>query len=350
MSVPSWSATVAGNNLPNIQSVSLTQGQGKITDPFRSGSVTLQGRSPSSLPTITIGDTLSVVLSFNSLTRTFWFRVADYAVNYGVVSAMDEWTVTGEDAFAVLGRAEIDASWSSGSLAETNAKNVVESLGLTFTKATSLSSTATCNAQTIVNGNALDVLNTLAVTEGARLSASTNNVQWLPRNWQSVVPTVHASDDGTGTLPIKYDALQFTSIADNYADLVSVTVRGGNTSTVGTGVFSIGLNSYSVSDAEATNVAGFTKASLDVERPVPNRISQTLNAQTNNGWIEWDTYKKAAIKFRGTTFNAFVIGVNYSADPNVTRVTWNLASSEFYRFLTLDDATLGKLDENKLGW
>lgn len=350
MSIPSWSATVGGNNLPNIQSVSLTQGQGKITDPFRSGQVTLQGRSPGSLPNITIGDSLTVVLSFRSLTRTYLFRVADYAISYGINSQMDEWTITGEDAFAVLGRAEIDASWLSGSLAETNCKNIVESLGLTFTKGTTLTSTATCNAQTIVNGNALDVVNVLATTEGARLSAGSNAIQWLPRNWQSVVPTVHASDDGTGTLPITYDALSFTSIADNFADLVSVAVRGGNTSTVGTGVFSIGLDSYSVSDAAATDVAGFTKASLDVERPVPNRISQLLNAQTNNGWIEWDNYKKAVIKFRGTTFNAFVIGVNYSADPNATRVTWNLASSEFYRFLTLNDATLGKLDENKLGW
>ena len=350
MTITQWSATVGGNNVPNIQSVSIRQGQRKITDQFQSASLTVSGRLPGSLPTINLGDVISVTQTFNSLGRTYSFRVSDYSVEYGLNSAYDSYTIYGEDAFAVLGRAEIDISWSSGTLAKDNAEDVCDLVGVTFSVGTSLPSTTTCNAQTITNGNALDVLNVLANTEGARLSATATFIQWLPRNWQSVMPTVHASDDGTGTNPVKYDSLSFASLADNLADQVTVNIRGGSAVTVGSGPYAFSLDSYSVSSNEGQDVAAFELASLDVDSPVPTQISYILNQQTNNGWQDWDNYKKAVIKFRNTTYNVFVIGVTYSANVSETRVTWDLVSSEFYRFLVLDDAVLGKLDENKLGW
>lgn len=351
MTTPNWTATVAGNNIPNIQDVTIRQGQNKITDLFQSASLSMSGRRPDLLPALKLGDVLTVTLSFQSLTRTFTFRVADLQVQYGYTQEYDSWTIVGEDAFAVLGRAAVTRSWVSGSLAETNAKNLVEAVGLTFSIGTSLTSTATCNAQTITNGNALDILNTLANTEGARLSAGATAIQWLPRNWQTVVPTVHASDDGTGTQPIQYDQLAFTSLADNLADYAVVNIRGGNTVASGTGIYSISLDSYSVSDQDGQYVAEYEIGQLEgVETPVPSKISYLLNRQTTIGWVEWDNYKKAVVKFRGTTYNAFVIGVTYSGTIGQTRVTWDLASSEFYRFLTLDDPILGRLDQNKLGW
>ena len=353
MSLTEWSASVGGNNISGIQQVSVRQGQTKITDSFRSASATISGRDPDSLPTIKIGDALSLVQEYGVLTRTFSFRVADFQVDYGITDEYDSWTIVCEDAFAVLGRATIDISWAAGTLAEDNAEDVCDLVGITFTPPSSLTSTATCNAQTITNGNALDILNTLANTEGARLSAGGNFVAWLPRNWQSAVSTVYATDDPSSVFlsdPINYDSITFTSLADNLADYAVVNVRGGNSVVTGTGIYSISLDTYSVSDAEAGYVGQFELAQLVVEEPVPNRISYKLNTQTNNAWIDWDNYKKAVIVFRGVEYNVFVIGVTYSANVSETRVTWDLASSEFYRFLTLDNVVLGKLDENKLGW
>ena len=323
----------------------------KISDQFRSSSCTITGRSPGGLPAITIDATISLVLNYGSLSRTFTFRVADFRIEYGIKTSMDTWTITGEDALANLGRANVDISWAAGTLAVDNAEDVCDLVGVGFTTGiVGLSSTATCNAQTITNGNALDIVNTLADTEGARILSSGANVQWLPRNWQAYVSTVYASDDGTGTNPVKYDVLEFTSMADNFADQVVVNIRAGNTVTAGTGPYSFSLDTYSVSDAEGEYVAQFELASLDVETAVPNRIGFTLTTQTNNGWIDWDIYKKAVIKFRTNTFRAFVLGVTYTGTLSDTRITYSLASSEFYEFLILDDAILGQLDYNKLGW
>lgn len=350
MTTPNWYASVGGNNIPNIQDVTIRQGQTKITDTFQSASLTMSGRRPDLLPAITLGDVLSVTISFAGYARTFSFRVSDLQTQYGFTQEYDSWSITGEDAFAVLGRATIDISWSSGTLAEDNADAVCTAVGVTFSADPSLTSTATCRAQTIDNGNALDILNTLANTEGARLSAGASAVQWLPRNWQTIVPTVYASDDGTGVAPVKYDQLVFTSLADNLADYAVVNVRGGNSVTTGSGVYSIGLDTYSINDTEAGYVGQFEIAQLDVDTVVPSRLSYKLNAQTTLGWLDWDNYKKAIVKFRGTSYNMFVIGVTYTGGIDDTRVTWDVASADFYQFLVLNDATLGKLNENKLGW
>lgn len=350
MTTPNWYASVGGNNIPNIQEVTIRQGQTKITDTFQSASLTMSGRRPDLLPAIALDDIISVTLSFQSYTRSYTFRVADLQTQYGYTQEYDSWSITGEDAFGVMGRATIDVSWASGTLAEDNADAVCTAVGVTFSVGTSLSSTAKCNAQTIENGNALDILNTLANTEGARLSAGATAVQWLPRNWQTQVGTVYASDDGTGTAPVKYDQLVFTSLADNLADYAVVNVRNGNSVATGTGIYSIGLDTYSVSDAEAGYVGQFEIAQLDVDTVVPSRLSYKLSAQTTLGWLDWDNYKKAVVKFRGTSYNMFVIGVTYTAGVDDTRVTWDVASADFYQFLVLNDATLGQLDYNKLGW
>lgn len=351
MSLPVWTVTVGGNNVPGVQSVSVRQGQNKITDTYRSATATITGRDPDSLPAINIGDAITVAITFQTLPRTFLFRVADLQVEYGITEEYDTWTIRCEDAFAVLGRASVDISWAAGTLAEDNADDLCNLVGLTFSVGFGLTSTAKCNAQTIENGNALDILNTLANTEGARLSAGGNFIQWLPRNWQAAVGTVYASDNGTFTNPVKYDSLSFTSLADNLADYAVVNVRAGNTVATGTGIYSISLDTYSENDQEAGYVGQFELAQLVVDSPVPSQISYKLNAQgLSTGWIDWDNYKKAVIRFRGADYNVFVIGVTYTGRPGETRVTWDVASAEFYQFLTLDDVLFGKLDENKLGW
>lgn len=354
MTTPNWYASVGGNNIPNIQDVTVRYGQKKITDTFQSASFTISGRRPDLLPALALGDIVTLVLDFQSFTRSFTFRVSDLQTEYGFTNQYDSWTITGEDAFAVLGRAAIDISWASGTLAETNAEDVCDLVGITFqVGGVGLSSTATCNAQTITNGNALDILNTLANTEGARLSATATQVQWLPRNWQASTSTVYASDDPNSVFigdPVTYDRLVFTSLADNLADYAVVNVRGGNTIATGTGIYSIALDSYSINDAEAGYVGQYELAQLDVDTAVPSQLSYKLNAQTNLGWLDWDTYKKALIEFRGNEYDMFVIGVTYSATVDDTRVTWDVASADFYEFLVLDNVVLGQLDYNKLGW
>lgn len=350
MAVPVWSATVGGNNVPGIQSVAIRQGQANISDQSRSGSLTMSGREPENLPAIAIEDTISVTLTFGANTRTFSFRVADLAVEYGISQKYDSWTITGEDAFAVLGRAAVDISWSSGKGASAAASDLCALVGVTFGEALGMISTATCNAQTISDGNALDILNTLLNTEQGRATADATNLRWQARNWNSLSGVVYASDDGTGTQPVKYDSLAFTSLADNLADFAVVSVRNGNTVTTGSGVYSIGFDTYSVNDTDATYAGQFKLAQLDVDTPVPTRISYKIAPQTTTGWSSWDLYKKAVIKFRSTTYEAFVIGVNYTGTVDETRVTWDLAASSYYEFLILNDAFFGTLNNNRLGW
>jgi hypothetical protein len=53
---------------------------------------------------------------------------------------------------------------------------------------------------------------------------------------------------------------------------------------------------------------------------------------------------------RGVKYTLFVLGLTTTADPDQTRVTLNVASSEALNFFILDSPTFGVLDTNKLGF
>jgi hypothetical protein len=59
---------------------------------------------------------------------------------------------------------------------------------------------------------------------------------------------------------------------------------------------------------------------------------------------------QCTVTLRGTTYNCVIEGATITADPSSTTVTFKLSSADAYAFLRLDDALLGTLDYNKLGF
>lgn len=351
MAVPVWTVTVGGNTLSNVQHVSYTTGRTKITDPFRSGTATITGRVPSSLPAVNIGDEVTMSCTYNSGFIGITMRVSDLSIDYGIIPSLDTWTLTCEDAFAILGRATISTSWTAGTNCFTAAQTAAGLAGVYLEQA-SPTNPIKADAQTITDENCLDVVSTLAITEQALLLPVGDTIYWRGNGWQTsfVGTSANLTDAGSGSNPVKYQALNFTSLADNYAEEVYVAIRNGSTVQYGTGNYSITVSTYSLDVAQANNLAAFIAGQLDNTVAVPYQISISLNNQTNLGWQGMFVGNSVVVTFRGSTYTAVIIGLTVTGDLDNTRITANLASSAYFQFLTLDSPIFGTLDYNKLGW
>jgi hypothetical protein len=350
MTLPTWTITFGANTVDDVQNVNINIGRRKITDPFRSGSITVSGRRPDLLPSIELGDTFSATLTFGGLDAVYTFRVADLKIDYGIVSAMDTWTLEGEDALAYAGRATVSGTVASGSNTVSTAIVLAGYANVTVTSNPFYPGLSSVKAFSLDDANVLELLNILCNTEQGLLGASAGEIQFNGRNWQAGISFYDASDDGTGTNPTVYDNLQFTTLADNYATGVNVTIIGGNTLTSGTGDYTYAFNTYSQTDADATQVAAFVASQLTNKTAIIQQFSVVLNRQTNNTWINLNIPNGVNLKFRGSTYKSFVIGQTLSGTPDSTRITYHVVSAAFYQYLILNDATFGKLDSNRLGF
>lgn len=334
----------------NVQSIQLDKGRVKISDEFRPGVGTITGRRNDLLPAdIVIGTEVRVYISAQGEAGAYlYYRVADLNLNYGTIPSLDTWQMNVEDAFAYLGRNTIDISWTAGTNTATAFTDVCNQCNLTPTSTTGLS---TMSAQTIVNGNAQDIMQTIMNTEQGALYATGTGLVFYPRGWQAGAQNVNFTDTGTGTNPVRYDAVTFRSMADNYADYVVVYPRDGSAIATGTGIYSYNLDSYSFNSGQALNLAQYVGGVFSVQNSTPTSVSMQLNEQTNIQWLfALQQPGNAQITLRGDFYNSIIIGTSITGDPANIRFTFNLASSDFFSFLLLDNATYGTLDYNRLGY
>lgn len=349
MGLPKCQVAFGSTILSDVQTVSMTKGRVKVSDNLRPGTATVTGRRPDLLPSLEIGDsiTIRIIAADGVQDQTYGYRVADLRVDYGFLPSMDTWTLELEDAFAYLGRALVTRTWTAGTAASTVATNICSDVGITLTVDTT--SLSTVSAQTVTDGSALDVFQTLVNTEAALVQAGATGINWYSRGWQSLLVYRDFSDDGVET---PYDALTFGSLADNYADKIVVTPRGSTDVVTGTGIFSYNLDSYSFDTGQATQLGLYMKGIFDVQNSTPLTMSVLLNQDTaaNNMLRATQVGQAVSITFRGDTYNALVEGFTVTSDVESTRITYNLSSTAFFAFLTLNDTVLGRLDYNKLGF
>jgi hypothetical protein len=360
MTVPAYELTVNSNSVTNIQGFTFTKGRTKISDPLRAGTGTIRGRRPDLLPSIQVGQTAILVIrpsGPSGLGFAFSWRVADLRINYGVTSAYDEWELDIEDTFAVLGRGDFSQSWSAGADVSTAINNVVGQYGITLS--VGIATKSKVSAQTITNGNGLEVLSQLAITEQARFTTNSpigpNNIFLYGRGWQTELITYDASDDGTGTNPIVYNALDFAGLADNYATKVIINPAGLSQQTAGSGSYSIALPSYSESNSDAASLASFLVGVYSQQSGQPSRISLKLSAQNSatkkeNAMSICDPISQVSIKFRGTTYLAIVEGFTITGLMDDVLVSCSLSSPSFYPQFILNSAEFGVLNTNRLGY
>jgi hypothetical protein len=130
-------------------------------------------------------------------------------------------------------------------------------------------------------------------------------------------------------------------------------VRGGSTSTAGTGAIGLQLDSYSQTASEATNLANYVLAVFSSTEPRPFQLSYLLNGQEDDellNAVEPNYPKQIELKFRGSTYTAFVLGFSLSVTPEICRATLNLLPSQATNFLILNDTVFGTLNNNRLGY
>jgi hypothetical protein len=342
--------------ISNIQSFNLNTGRTNIDDNYRAGRATLTGRVPSSLPTIRIDDYIDVTLALSDSTGglgsiVYQLRVTDLQITYGIVSAEDIWTIQLEDAFGLLGRALVSLSVADGLLTTSAAEDVCDQVPDVAFFTIGIATTTKVNAQTFTNANALDAFQTYANTEWAYVLANGNAIRWFARNtWVDNASVVNFADDGTA---FKFQTLEFNTLSEATADRVVVNVRGGSTSAVGTGSIGLEIDSYSQTASEATNLANYVLAVFSSTEPKPFQLSYLLNNQEATGLlnaVDPNYPKQIELKFRGSTYTAFVLGFSLSVTPEVCRATLNLLPSQATNFLILNDTVFGTLNNNRLGY
>jgi len=343
--------------LSNVQSFTFNSGRGNIDDNYRAGRATLTGRVPLSLPTLALDDYVRITLQtksggVNGPAISYELRITDLKIEYAINEDADTWSISLEDAFGLLGRALVSLSVPAGTLTTTAAEDVVDQIpdAAFFTVGTA--TTTKTNAATFTDANALDAFQTYANTEWAFVLANGNGIRWFTRNtWVQSAQIVTFADDGTGDL--EYQTLSFSSLSEAIADKVVVNVRGGSQATAGTGSIGLEIDSYSESDAEATNLANYVKAVFDNDTPTPFELSYMLTNQDDFDClvpVNSNYPTKVELTLRGSTYTAFTLGFALSATPDIVRATLYLLPANSVQFFILDDAVFGRLDENKLGF
>ena len=350
--------------LANVQSFTITKGRVQIQDPFKAGTARITGRVPSALPSIIIGTRLRIVVT-NTPMPAFCFDgyVADFRINYGIVAAEDTWEIDCEDAIAAAGRAltSSTASWSSGVTTLDAAVAAAAGSGVEIiTGANACQSLV--SAQSVPNTNLLNVLQQLIFTEQGRLNNSGLNSSGQPRLLFYSRADVGASllcvfSDGTLTSasPIaKFDSVRFVSQADSFFEEVLIEPEGLADQLAGSGRRGFSGKSYDVSTTQARNLADYVLATLVVNNAVPSMVSCTSETQTNDEAIDLFTNNNAVqnvqLILRGVLYNLFVEGGTMTANPDQTRWSFNIVSSEAQSFFILDSTSFGVLDQNKLGF
>jgi hypothetical protein len=363
-----WRAIVNGNTLSDLQGVNLNSGRQNLQDPFRAGTVTLTGRNIAALPTIVIGDTVEMKADGDGTGDypMFYGRVSDVSFQYGIVAAEDSWTITAEDALARAGRQVNTASWLATDTTYAAALKWVATTGITVESVSpTIAGSSIVSAQTVTDGNLLEVLQQLIQTEQGRMfGVFYDKIQWVGRD-EIAFSSSYEFNDGTvaTTFPkITYDVLNFRALADNVANRVVVEPEGLASQSFGSGLKTFILKSYDVSTSQAQDLAAYVESTLDQTAGVPISVSTRSSMQSNDNLLAICTggfynLLRLPVVLRGNTYQCLIEGVQISSTPSDTRFTFILSGAFAQAFFTLDNSFYGRLQDdgpppfnNKLGF
>lgn len=355
---------VAGTTtqLDSVQTLNITQGRANLSDSYRSAVMRITGRNPEDLPAIKVGDQITVTLTaFNNGTPVAldpWEavrigRVANIEVDYGVIPEMDTWTITTEDAIAVLGRATITGTIPAGTSVSSAAFTVCDQAGVPLTVAAGASST-TVKATTFDKANALDAFQTYANTEMAFVVQQGDELKWIPRQGWTYTGSAQTFSD---VIPLDPSYLQFQSltvgnVADTVAQEVVISIRDGDTISTGAGTTYLDLQTYDASNSQALDLANYVKALFTNDEPVPFQLGYMLTGQDPGlvfGAVATEL-RQIDIEYRGNTTTAIVMGFSISITPDVARASLNLLDIDQIPLFQLDIPSNGVLDQNVLGY
>jgi hypothetical protein len=350
-------------DINNVTSFVVTKGRQQVQDPFKTGTAVITGRDISEVSGLNIGDTIQIrSTTFGGVAYANIFYkgfISDISVNYGNTSNMDTWTIQVEDGMAAAGRAITTRTIIAGSTTFNAANAASLGTNVAVVRAFGVASSSKTSGFTLTNANFATVLNQLIATEQGRLTSNEGNmVLFFGRDTQNFYGTTCNFTDGTvaSALPaINYQQIIFRSRADSFYTEVLVEPEGLAPQTAGTGDRTFTMKSYDQTTTQASDLAGYVLATLDVSQDVPSSLTFISETQTATEGFTAAFYgdegtRTVQVTLRGVVYTCFIQGVTIAATPEQTRFTLNLSSSEAAVGFILDDAILGVLDSSKLGF
>lgn len=342
--------------LTNVQGLAFTYGQRQLTDQWAPPVWTLSGRLPQNLGTVKIGDWISII---NTGSPEFIYQVTNFEIFYGTVSSMDTWTMNIESAFSALARSVISPTW--GNDIDFAFLQIMVAAGINGTSVL----TGTVSSQNVVDENGLEVFSRLfrTSTSGVPYYTATPSASTTASSPQSIFginavpatsPSYFFTDQTPSGVQCVYDGLNFGGVNLNYATKVVVSPVGRASQTAGSGNNVFETSTYSATDADALNTANRYLGLLAASGSVPlsitfNKEQQPSGAVLPDQVARFNTPIYAKITFRNNDFYASIIGQDLTSTPGSTRITLQLCASDNSNFFTLNSASLGVLNQNRLG-
>ena len=338
--------------LNNVQSIVMQLGRNKVTDQWRPSTAIITGRVPGSLPSLAINDFIKI--NNTSVSYDYWFRVADIKIEYDFVTNGDTWEIACEAALATAGRSNVSATITAGDETIYSMGILLTDAPVNFTQSTGIGASFV-SAFTVTDENPIPYFQKLATTEQAYIADYDfeNTIVAFQRGTATAGPFVTFTDDNTATTTYKipYDRIAFASLAEDYVDGTVVNPAGLATQTAGSLGRSFSVDSYDQTTTQAANLAGYLNVVLSQSSAAPNSVTTNVKTWTNATPLAYLVLgQQITVRLRSTNYNCVLEGMTISATPNQTTIAVRLSPATAYAFLTLDDAVLGRLDYNALGF
>jgi len=353
-----WTAKV-GNGpfdplIPNLQTVTYFQGKRKISDSYRGASTSITGRNFGSLPTINLYDEIVIraINPDNGVTMFQWSAfVIDVELDYGIVTNQDTWTISLTDGTVFISTALMNSlSFTAGdSLTKAIQDFTFAIPGFSAASFSGIPSLRV-SAQTVTGENALDVFTKLVNTGALQANVSEQSIAWQGPYTAVGATPANYTDTGTGTTPIKYDKLRFSSMTDNFAPVIEIKPQGLSPVVSGVGNISATFDTYSFSASEAGDIADYYNILYSSDTSVPSEISFLYSMIPTIPIVNQSQVGLPVdVTIRGATYESLCCGVAISADVEDTRHTAFLYERDINNYLILDDVVFGRLDSDRLG-
>lgn len=343
------------------QNFNYSYGRRFITDPFTTGTGEISGINPGAMPEISVGD--QIWFNYDAVTDStdIALTVTNYSANYypANLGAADRWTLSLEDALAEWGRGVNDLVISAGDDCGLVVVYAAYDLGIPAAPVWGPPySSSKVSAQTWEGVASGTILTTVTLTEQAYIRPNDvrNGIIWLSRGIVNDIGSgftgdcTLADDNTVGSQP--FQELEFAGIGDDYYTGVQVNPDGLTVQQVGDRDRMYIMNTIDETESQALNLARYVKGRLVVNRLKPRQIT-TNTIQWSGTALTVANFMPGSvifIKFRGTTYGAFVEGGNISATPEETVFTATLSDLSSNRYLILNSNTFGQLDVNRLGF
>lgn len=358
------------NTLSNLQTISIDRGRTWQTDPYSPATCTIVARTTTAP---TIGNFVRVMTGTGGVGSgncIYTGTVKDVTIQYGNTTAMDYVIIQCESALARWGRRQ----FTNRSLAQnptlTQLSNLATAIGFDTFCTFNGTGSSTAAAQTY-SGNGLDLINLVMTTEmgyiqetgtytntGGGTGTITPTLTFYGRNAVDFIIGTYTDVSGSSTA-ISYDAIDFGSATQRYYTEATINPLALASQTAGSGFYNLTQDSVDYTTSQALSHAQYLVSQYDSTAFKPYKLTANYSNQTtagaqNNILVSSGQGNPMGalliVVHRGTNYLSIVEGMSISISPGEYQIELTFSPLDNNNYLILDNATYGKLDENKLGF